>query len=79
MNEELKLDSLPETAPLASPCIRVCCLDDADICLGCFRTLEEIKGWLAADNMARTIVLKQCEHRRGAHDRRFPGPSATVK
>ena len=33
-----------------SPCIRHCTLDDADICLGCGRTLDEIcaivtMGW----------------------------------
>jgi len=28
-----------------SPCIRNCCLDDDLTCLGCFRSLEEIKEW----------------------------------
>ncbi|MFW5425887.1 MAG: DUF1289 domain-containing protein [Methylophagaceae bacterium] len=28
-----------------SPCIRNCCLDDNDICLGCFRSLDEIVLW----------------------------------
>ncbi|MFY8123363.1 MAG: DUF1289 domain-containing protein, partial [Silanimonas sp.] len=36
------------TAP-ASPCVRHCCLDEADECLGCGRTLEEIKAWHTAD------------------------------
>ena len=28
-----------------SPCVRRCCLTDDDICLGCFRSLEEILRW----------------------------------
>ncbi|MGZ8185918.1 MAG: DUF1289 domain-containing protein [Methylobacter sp.] len=27
---------------IASPCIRNCCLNNDDICLGCFRSLHEI-------------------------------------
>ncbi|MDO7597714.1 MAG: DUF1289 domain-containing protein [Pseudomonadota bacterium] len=28
-----------------SPCVRNCCLNEHDICLGCFRSLDEIKLW----------------------------------
>lgn len=28
-----------------SPCVRNCCLDENDICVGCFRTLSEILNW----------------------------------
>jgi len=32
---------------IESPCIRVCTLDKSgELCLGCFRTLEEIGAWL---------------------------------
>jgi len=40
-----------------SPCIGTCCLDERDVCLGCFRSLEEIKSWSAADNAARHSIL----------------------
>jgi predicted Fe-S protein YdhL (DUF1289 family) len=30
---------------LKSPCVRNCCLDPNDICLGCFRSLDEILQW----------------------------------
>ena len=30
---------------LNSPCVRNCCLDPNDICLGCFRSLDEIMQW----------------------------------
>lgn len=28
-----------------SPCIKVCTHDDEGYCLGCGRTVEEVKGW----------------------------------
>ncbi|MBZ4200972.1 MAG: DUF1289 domain-containing protein [Methylotenera sp.] len=32
--------------PPASPCIGVCAIDDSSgFCLGCQRSLDEIKGW----------------------------------
>lgn len=38
---------------IPSPCIRNCCLDEQDICLGCFRSLEEIKVWGRSDTSAQ--------------------------
>jgi len=29
----------------ASPCIKVCKLDDGDVCMGCYRTRDEIARW----------------------------------
>ncbi|POC29789.1 DUF1289 domain-containing protein [Vibrio vulnificus] len=28
-----------------NPCIRHCCLNEEDVCLGCGRHLNEILGW----------------------------------
>ncbi|MBC01287.1 MAG: DUF1289 domain-containing protein [Rhodobacteraceae bacterium] len=34
------------TAPIDSPCIKLCRIDTATrLCVGCLRTLEEIAGW----------------------------------
>lgn len=42
---------------LSSPCIRNCCLDTNDICVGCFRSLQEILDWgNASDELKRTIL-----------------------
>ena len=27
------------------PCVRNCCLDEHDVCLGCGRTLDDIRAW----------------------------------
>ena len=56
-------------APPASPCIRQCCLDDADICVGCGRSLYEIKAWHVVDDAGREAILRTAAARRmaGAH------------
>ncbi|TXH94493.1 MAG: DUF1289 domain-containing protein [Pseudomonas sp.] len=49
--------------PVESPCRRKCCLDDADVCLGCGRTLSEILEWGRADR-ARRLHICQAAGRR---------------
>ncbi|RTZ16620.1 DUF1289 domain-containing protein [Vibrio aquaticus] len=48
------------------PCIRHCCLDQEDICLGCFRSLEEILNWSQSTDSEKRKVLRLCEQRRAA-------------
>ena len=62
-----------ENTLIASPCFRICCLDDNDVCLGCFRTLDEIRNWQASSNETRSCVLEHCQQRRAQHDEKFPG------
>lgn len=41
-------ENIPENTQeeLQSPCIGVCSMDSASgYCYGCYRTIEEIKGW----------------------------------
>jgi predicted Fe-S protein YdhL (DUF1289 family) len=63
---------IDEAPTSASPCIRQCCLDDADECVGCGRTLEEIKAWHGADAAGRAGILDAAAARREARARRFP-------
>lgn len=48
---------------LHSPCIRMCTLDEEDICIGCGRSLEEIKGWTAYSKPFRVQLLLRCRER----------------
>lgn len=50
-----------------SPCMRNCCLDDDLTCLGCFRSLEEIKEWGVVDNHRRRVILANAKQRREAY------------
>ncbi len=49
---------------VASPCISECCLDDNDICVGCFRHVDEITGWHQATNERRQQIIDNCEQRK---------------
>jgi uncharacterized protein len=56
---------------LASPCVRNCCLNEQDICLGCFRHLDEITGWHGMSEQQKRTILANCQQRRQAKaDRR---------
>jgi len=48
---------------IKSPCIRNCCLDKNDICLGCGRTLDEVKNWQAATNDEKLDILHRADKR----------------
>lgn len=58
------MDSKGKEGRVKSPCVRNCCLDVDDTCLGCFRSLQEILRWRAADNRERTAILSNAEQRR---------------
>jgi uncharacterized protein len=47
-----------------SPCISNCHLDDADICLGCFRSLTEIMDWQDKSTVEQAAILVHCQQRK---------------
>jgi predicted Fe-S protein YdhL (DUF1289 family) len=49
-----------------SPCISVCALDDKDICMGCYRSAEEITDWFMASAQDKRQILKRAQERREA-------------
>ena len=46
-----------------SPCVRNCCLDENDICLGCYRSIAEILRWGKATDAEKTEILVRCRRR----------------
>jgi uncharacterized protein len=63
----------PPLDPLASPCVRNCCLDDDNVCMGCGRTLQEIVQWGTATDTDKTAILalsRERLHARAARARR---------
>ena len=60
------------TAPgVASPCVRNCCLDERDVCLGCGRSLDEIRAWSEADDSERLNILERAAARRAEREARY--------
>mgnify|MGYP000468061689 FL=1 len=56
---------------IISPCVRNCCLNEQDICLGCFRSLEEIRQWNASAEKAKARVLVLSQARKKAYKLKF--------
>ena len=53
------------TQPVASPCTSVCTIDtETGLCAGCYRTLDEIAGWIRLSNAQRRVVVADAEARR---------------
>ena len=51
--------------PIKSPCVQVCAVDPASgLCLGCFRSLAEIAGWIRLTDAEREAVLSELPGRR---------------
>ena len=55
-----------------SPCVRNCCLNEDDVCLGCFRHVDEICEWGAATNSRRNSILDDAEQRRAEYAAKWP-------
>jgi predicted Fe-S protein YdhL (DUF1289 family) len=69
-NKQTSLDNQSHNKPLneslgiiKSPCVNICCLDEQDVCLGCYRTCDEITGWGAMNNDERKTVMKKVAER----------------
>lgn len=53
---------------LPSPCINVCKMDArSGLCLGCFRTIDEITVWARTDDVHRARILAAVAERRADH------------
>ena len=48
---------------IQTPCVRNCCLDENDICLGCYRSISEIIAWGTASEAERSEILVRCRMR----------------
>jgi len=50
-----------------SPCISVCQIDDAtDCCIGCFRSIDEIRDWPIMTAEEKTATLERIAGRKAA-------------
>lgn len=49
------------------PCIKKCCLNEDDICLGCFRTFNDMLAWSKASTQDKKIMLLKAEKRKKKH------------
>jgi predicted Fe-S protein YdhL (DUF1289 family) len=59
------MNAKPDTTHVASPCISVCTIDPVSgLCAGCYRTLDEIAGWIDLTNDAKRELVAGLPERR---------------
>ena len=46
---------------IESPCIRNCCLDKQDVCIGCGRSLSDIMNWQAFSDEDKLAALSRAD------------------
>ena len=56
------------------PCIRRCCLNEEDVCLGCFRTFDDMLQWNKANSTEKTKMLQMAEQRKNEHNSKSISP-----
>lgn len=82
-------DEIWKRDEIESPCVKLCLMHPTErICMGCYRSIEEIAGWGRMTPEARRAVMADLHdraprvtgHRRGGHagrvGRRGTGPEA---
>lgn len=52
------------THEIESPCTGVCQLDERQVCKGCYRSMDEIIEWAAADTQTRLRILDHARQRK---------------
>ena len=48
----------------SSPCLNICTLDERGVCRGCYRTLEEIAGWIRMTPADQWATIERADARR---------------
>jgi predicted Fe-S protein YdhL (DUF1289 family) len=51
---------------VSTPCINICRMDEQNrFCIGCFRTLDELKRWSGMTEEERLTIMAQLDERAG--------------
>jgi len=64
MQEPITAGPNPRAPQTPSPCTKVCVLDAAGLCVGCYRTSQEIALWSRASETTKRHIIKQTQRRR---------------
>ncbi len=56
-------DAALQLEAIDSPCVSICRLDDSGMCVGCFRTADEIVGWLGYSVRQRREIMSRLPQR----------------
>ena len=51
------IDVSHSQSTVPSPCVRNCCLDENDVCMGCGRHIDEILAWYESSDIEREAII----------------------
>ena len=57
---------------IKSTCIHVCTKDENGICLGCYRSMEEIRAWYKNTDEEKLKTIAKADNRRAEYDKKLP-------
>jgi len=63
------MPTAPEPDP-PSPCVGICALGADGLCIGCFRSREDLQAWGGATPERKRAILARCREREQAAQRR---------
>ena len=70
---------MTDAGEVSSPCTSICVIDPpTGLCAGCYRTLDEIAGWIALTAEQRRALLAELPLRRARHGDAIALRCATV-
>lgn len=62
--EQQQLLAPHSSQAVPSPCISVCRMDDArQYCVGCLRTLDELRAWGSSDDATKRVIWQRVRAR----------------
>ncbi len=60
----MEMDEVWKRDEVDSPCVKICVIHPASgLCIGCFRTTDEIAGWSTMDSEARRTLVAELPDR----------------
>jgi len=62
-------DRRPSVGKVESPCVKICFIEDG-FCIGCLRSMIEIRQWPIMSQEAQEHLLKQLERRSNVRNTR---------
>ncbi len=66
-----------QRAEIASPCVKLCAIHpSANICTGCYRTVDEITQWSSLSDDKRAELMQELPDREGLLKKRRGGRRA---
>jgi predicted Fe-S protein YdhL (DUF1289 family) len=57
----------PDVGKVPSPCVLICRIEDGE-CVGCKRTIDEIRDWIIMSEYEQNKLLRELDWRKNVRD-----------